>query len=102
MAFRLLLFDTFLLLATERNSLRAFFRYVRGFFCLPFNGRCKMSITSSLFSLAVFNIFRSVGKVISAGVQVASTSSLPLLLQTGDPGPPFLSSPGLSAEALMA
>jgi hypothetical protein len=49
---------------------------------------------SSLFSLAVFNIFKSVGKVISAGVHVASTISFPLFFTPEDPvSPSLLSGP---------
>ena len=85
-ALRLLLLDSFLLLAAARYSLLAFLRYVRFFFCFPFSGRCNMSIISSLFSLHVFNIFRPVGNVMSAGVQVASMISLPRFDPDAPPG----------------
>ena len=72
MAFRLFLWDNRLAFADRKKSWRAFLRQIRGFFSFPFNRARRSSIMDSLLKRASFNIFRSVGKVISAGEQVAS------------------------------
>jgi hypothetical protein len=56
----------------------AFCRYLQGFLVFPTKGACMLSIIASVFSLASLSKFKSVGYATFAGVQVASTSSLPL------------------------
>ena len=69
----------FFFLAIARYDLRAAFLSMRGFALVPRLALCMVSTIASVFSLASLHRFMSCGYFISAGAQVASNISKPLL-----------------------